>query len=57
MALASSFSNYASYADERNGFALRSNGNDTQAVSMWQRESEVAKLVTNKKFLQYAVAA
>ena len=57
MALASAFSNYSSYADERNGFALRSNGNDTQAVSMWQRESEVAKLVTNKKFLQYAVAA
>jgi len=56
-ALYSAFTNYASYADKRNGFALRSNGNDTQAVSMWQRENEVSKLVTNKKFLSYAVAA
>ena len=56
-ALYSAFTNYASYADERNGFTLRSNGNDTQAVSMWQRENEVSKLVTNKKFLEYAVAA
>lgn len=56
-ALYSAFTNYASYADERNGFALRANGNDTQAVSMWQRENEVSKLVSNKKFLEYAVAA
>ena len=34
-ALYSAFTNYASYADERNGFNLRNTGNDTQAISMW----------------------
>ena len=36
--LYSAFTNYASYADERNGFSLKNTGNDTQAVSMWGRE-------------------
>jgi len=33
-ALYSAFTNYASYADERNGFKLRNTGNDTNSVSM-----------------------
>ena len=36
-ALYSAFTNYSSYADERNGFALRNTGNDTKAVSMLAR--------------------
>ena len=40
-ALYSAFTNYSSYADDRNGFALRNTGNDTKAVSMLAREQEV----------------
>ena len=53
-ALYSAFTNYATYADERNGFQLRRTGNDTQAVSMFSRESDVAKWVSNPKFQQLA---
>ena len=49
-ALYSAFTNYASYADERNGFNLRNTGNDTQAISMWSREQEVSKWVSDDKF-------
>ena len=49
-ALYSAFTNYASYADERNGFNLRNTGNDTQAISMWSREQEVSKWVSDKRF-------
>jgi len=45
-ALYSAFTNYASYADERNGFSLRNTGNDTQAVSMFSREQEVSKWIS-----------
>jgi hypothetical protein len=54
-ALYSAFTNYASYADERNGFSLRRTGKDTQAVSMFQRELDVAKWVDMPEFK--AVAA
>jgi len=53
-ALYSAFTNYASYADERNGFALRNTGNDTKAVSMLAREQEVSKWVSSPAFLQLA---
>jgi len=53
-ALYSAFTNYSSYADERNGFELRNTGNDTRAVSMLAREQEVSKWVSNPAFLQLA---
>lgn len=46
-ALYSAFTNYASYADERNGFSLRNTGNDTNAISMWNREQEVVKWISS----------
>jgi len=53
-ALYSAFTNYASYADERNGFTLRNTGNDTKAVSMLAREQEVSKWVSSPEFLELA---
>jgi len=53
-ALYSAFTNYSSYADDRNGFELRKTGNDTKAVSMLAREQEVSKWVSNPAFLQLA---
>jgi len=50
-ALYSAFTNYASYADERNGFSLRNTGNDTRAVSMFAREQEVSKWISTPQFL------
>jgi hypothetical protein len=55
-ALYSAFTNYASYADERNGFNLKNTGNDTQAVSMWGREQEVSKWVSDPKFITLEAA-
>ena len=49
-ALYSAFTNYASYADERNGFNLRNTENDTNAISMWGREQEVSAWVSDPKF-------
>jgi hypothetical protein len=49
-ALYSAMTNYATYADERNGFNLKSTGNDTQAISMWSREQEVSKWVSDDRF-------
>ena len=49
-ALYSAFTNYASYADERNGFSLRNTRNDTEAQSMWAREQEVAKWISSPQF-------
>mgnify|MGYP003643252852 CR=1 FL=1 len=49
-ALYSAFTNYASYADERNGFALRNTGKDTVAQSMWAREQKVAQWVSSPEF-------
>lgn len=55
-ALYSAFTNYATYADERNGFALRNTGKDTVSQSMWSREHEVAKWITTPAFRQLAAA-
>ena len=55
-ALYSALTNYASYADERNGFKLRNTGNDTNAVSMWGREQEVTKWVSSKQFKELVAA-
>ena len=53
-ALYSAFTNYASYADERNGFTLRNTGNDTTAQSMWSREQEVSKWISSPDFQRIA---
>jgi len=53
----SAFTNYASYADSRNGFTLRNTGNDTEAVSMFSREQEVAQWIESKPFKKLANAA
>ena len=55
-ALYSAFTNYASYADDRNGFSLKNTGNDTASISMWQREHEVAKWVSSNEFERLAAA-
>ena len=55
-ALYSAFTNYASYADDRNGFSLRKTSNDTNAISMWSREQEVTKWVSDSRFLQLEAA-
>jgi len=55
-ALYSAMTNYASYADERNGFNLKTTGNDTQAISMWSREQEVSKWVSDPKFITLEAA-
>jgi len=49
-ALYSAFTNYATYADERNGFALRNTGSDTQSKSLFMREIEVANWVNTPQF-------
>ena len=49
-ALYSAFTNYATYADERNGFNLRNTGNDTQAISMFKREIDVAGWIDTPQF-------
>ena len=53
-ALYSAFTNFATYADERNGFNLRNTGNDTAAVSMFNREHKVAQWVDSPMFQQLA---
>jgi len=55
-ALYSAFTNYATYADERNGFQLRNTGNDTNAVSMFQREHKVAQWIDTPQFKQLVAA-
>ena len=55
--LYSAFTNYASYADDRNGFTIRNTGNDTRAETMWKREQEVAKWISSKPFQDLLVAA
>jgi len=55
-ALYSAFTNYASYADERNGFNLRNTGKDTGAVSMFQRESKVSQWIESKPFKEVIAA-
>ena len=55
-ALYSAFTNYASYADERNGFSLRNTGQDTSAQSMWARENEVIKWISTPQFKKLVAA-
>ena len=55
-ALYSAFTNYASYADERNGFNLRNTGRDTSAQSMWARENEVTKWISTPEFKKLEAA-
>ena len=55
-ALYSAFTNYATYADDRNGFALRNTGKDTNAVSMFQRENKVAQWIESKPFKELIAA-
>ena len=54
--LYSAFTNYSSYADERNGFKLKEMGNDTESISMWNREQEVSKWISSKEFKELEVA-
>tara|TARA_A100000171_G_scaffold23440_1_gene21791 strand:+ start:784 stop:1632 length:849 start_codon:yes stop_codon:yes gene_type:complete len=54
--LYSAFTNYASYADERNGFNLRNTGKDTGAVSMFQRENKVSQWIESKPFKELIAA-
>ena len=48
-ALHSAFTNYATYADERNGFKLKEmkNDKDTKAITMFSREQQVNKWVSD----------
>ena len=55
-ALYSAFTNYASYADERNGFKLRNTGGDTEAVNMFKREAAVAQWIESKQFKELLAA-
>ena len=55
-ALCSAFTNYATYADGRNGFKLRNTGKDTDAVSMWEREEKVTRWVDSKQFKELLAA-
>ena len=54
--LYSALTNYATYADERNGFKQRNTGNDTQDKSMFMRELEVAQWVDSAPFKQLVAA-
>ena len=55
-ALYSAFTNYASYADERNGFKLRNTGKDTAAKNMWEREEKVSRWIESKQFKELIAA-
>jgi len=55
-ALYSAFTNYATYADERNGFTMRNTGHDTAAVTMFNRENKVGQWIDSSHF-QKLVAA
>lgn len=55
-ALLSAWTNYATYADDRNGFALRQTdaANQNRAANMMQRELEVNKWISDNRFLEAA---
>ena len=55
-ALYSAFTNYATYADDRNGFNLRNTGNDTNAISMFSREHDVSRWIETPQFRQLVAA-
>ena len=49
-ALYSAFTNYATYADERNGFEMRNTGNDTATMTMFNRENKVSQWIGSDMF-------
>jgi len=49
-ALFSAMTNYASYADERNGFQLKASANDNQAITMWNRQQTVSQWTSSKEW-------
>ena len=55
--LYSAFTTYSSYADERNGFSLKNMGNDTESLSMWNREQEVSKWISSNEFKKLELVA
>lgn len=55
-ALYSAFTNYASYADERNGFNMRNTGRDTNSQRMFDREHKVSRWVESKEFKELIAA-
>jgi hypothetical protein len=56
-ALYSAFTNYSSYADDKNGFKLKEMGNDTESLSMWAREQEVSKWISSNEFKKLELVA
>ena len=56
-ALYSAFTNYATYADDRNGFHLRNTGNDNDAENMYKREHKVAGWIDDPAFKRMELAA
>jgi len=48
--LYSAFTNYATYADDRNGFTIKNTGNDTHAKTMLGREYDAARWVNTPQF-------
>ena len=54
-AVYSAFTNYSSWADERNGFNLRDTGYDTKNVSMFNRELEVSQWIDSPQFRMLSV--
>ena len=55
-ALYSAFTNYSSYADERNGFSAANTGKDTNAVTMFRRENQAAQWVNSREFKELLAA-
>lgn len=54
--LYSAMTNYASYADERNGFTMRKTSLDNEAITMFKREQDVAGWVSSKQFSELVAA-
>lgn len=48
--LYSALTNYATYADERNGFKLHKSDNDNSALHMFGREQDVSKWISHPAF-------
>jgi len=49
-ALYSAMTNYATYADERNGFKLKKSDNDNDAINMFGREQHVSQWISHPAF-------
>ena len=55
-ALYSAFTNYSTYADERNGYAIRNTGKDTRSMTMFNREQRVLEWTESKQFRELVAA-